>query len=423
METSRVVISPIIYIRIRSMRDSPLLPGLKAIHIPDNEIVDFPSIILFALGSSLDSVGLNNSAISQRNFYIPFITSLTSQPPRLTHLSLRGSGNISLEPVYHFTSLQRLEIRLSGTYLYPQTLRRVGNLANLSDLTLDVGASIPVTVPVDNRQIGSASTLSHFRMLRRLHIIGIPSAITRILDDINLVNLTTLVIEEASDSTRQESFWKRCFDQISMCQAIEDIEINQLTHRNWGHEYYSLSTSWLMSLLTLRNVESLVINGTAFSGEDEDFRSLARAFPKLKKLSVPPTYYSKGRTLACLYYFSRYCPELQEIKICIGYDILKNLDAVKNLPHLTTPVNHLEKLYITSQFGAIQSTDTIQVAEFLDVIFPSLSVLETYDSNKTEALNWAGIQQYRVALKATRIRAYNQAYNRAVSEMGIESNN
>jgi len=142
METPRVVISPIIYLRVCDICDSPLLPGLKAIYIPDNnDAIDFASAILLVLGASLNVVELNNSAISEKNFFIPFLTSLAAKSPQIGRLALRGTENISLEHVYRLTNLQRLEIRLSDTYLYPQTLRRLGNLVDLLDLTLDVGAS------------------------------------------------------------------------------------------------------------------------------------------------------------------------------------------------------------------------------------------------------------------------------------------
>jgi hypothetical protein len=71
------------------------------------------------------------------------MSSLASKSPKLAHLALRGAGNISLEPVYRLRNLQRLEIRLSDIYLYPQTVRRLGDMVNLLDLTLDVGTPIP----------------------------------------------------------------------------------------------------------------------------------------------------------------------------------------------------------------------------------------------------------------------------------------
>ena len=96
MEPPRVQvgISPIIYLRIRSMYDGILLPGLKAVYIPDNDPIDFPSIMLLVLasGASLDVVELNHRAISERNFFIPFLSSLVV--PQLGHLALRGTENI-----------------------------------------------------------------------------------------------------------------------------------------------------------------------------------------------------------------------------------------------------------------------------------------------------------------------------------------
>ncbi|KAF8802008.1 hypothetical protein BYT27DRAFT_6776524 [Phlegmacium glaucopus] len=419
MKPPRAVISPITYLRIRSMCDGPLLPGLKAIYIPDNTSIDLPSVVLVALGAPLNIVELNNSAISTRSFYIPFMTLLSSE---LGHLTLRARGheNISLEPVYRLTSLQRLEIRLSGTYLYPETLQRLGALVNLSDLTLDVGAFTPV--PGTDGRLPTSSPLSSRQSgkLRRLHIIGIPSSITRVLDDINLASLTTLVIDEMVNNNsggHTESFWRRCFDQISVCHAIEDIEINQSTNQ---YEQYSLSVSWFFSLLNLKNMRSLVINGSALSGSDDDFRQLAGAFPRMKKLVVPPECYSEGRTLACLFYFAQECPDLREIKIYVSFDIHKNLDALKKLPLPTTPVNHqLEKLYIHSQLGQIQPTHMVQIAQFLDHSFPNLSILETYNSDTTvtETSNWAGVQAIRRVIQTTRIHAFYRGKSELESEL------
>ena len=58
----------------------------------------------------------------------------------------------------------------------------------------------------------------------------------------------------------------------------------------------------------------------AFSGPDDDFRLLAGAsgFPKLKKFVV-------SGPLACLYYLSRECPDLREIKIALWSNISDNL--------------------------------------------------------------------------------------------------
>lgn len=87
IETPRitpVVISPIIHLRIRTLHHGPLLPALKAIYIqPDSGAVDFSSIILLASGAPLNVVELNNSAISERNFFIPFLSSLatSNKPP------------------------------------------------------------------------------------------------------------------------------------------------------------------------------------------------------------------------------------------------------------------------------------------------------------------------------------------------------
>ncbi|KAF8802007.1 hypothetical protein BYT27DRAFT_7113611 [Phlegmacium glaucopus] len=413
MEPSRVIIPPTTYLRICGLRDTCVLPGLTEIYIPDNTSLDLSSIMLLVLGAPLNAVELNNKAVSDRSFFMPFLTLLASKSPQIRHLTLRGTGNMPSKLAYWFTSLQRLEIRFSGTYLYPQTLRRLGNLTNLHDLTLDAGAAAPPPAIAISPPT-SPSSYGNFKSLRRLHVIGIPGSITRILDDINLTSLITLVIDETPEDAGRhtEISWKRLFNQISVCNAIEDIEINQHAQRRWGHEHFSLSTSWFSPLFNLKNVKNLVINGSALSGSDEDFRQLAGAFPKLRKLVVPPEYYSQGRTLACLFYFSQECPDLREIRISLISDVLSNLDAVKKLPPHTIPANHqhpLEKLYISAQFGQIQPTHMVPIAQFLDLVFPNISILEAYNnSTAVEISNWTGIQEIRVALQDTWLNVFRQ---------------
>ena len=393
------------------MCNGALLPGLRAIYIPDKRPISFPSVVLAALRAPLDFVELNNSAISASAFYIPFITSLASKSYQLRHLVLRGSEVLFLELVYRLTSLRRLELKLSRAYMYPQTLAYLGNMANLMDLTLDVNASTPVLgndrrlppfFPKNCRRLGK---------LRKLHVIGTPSSITCVFDGLNLAGLTALVIDETDNAEgRTETFWRRCFEQISVCQAIEDIEINQLTNRNRPHEHYSLSASWFLPTLNFENLKSLVITGSALSGSVRHFRQLTSSSPKLKKLIVSPRYYSKGRSLECLYYFAQRCPDLREIHICIAYDIHKNLDAINKLPMSANYQHPLEKLCIHSQFGQVQQiTHLVRIAEFLDLVFPNLPILETYDSKATEVPTWMGIQTIRVTLQTARINAFNQA--------------
>jgi hypothetical protein len=414
MEIPRVVISPNIYLCIRGMRDRPLLPCLKAIYMPDyNNAIDFASVILLAMGTSLDVVELNHSAISQEDFIL-FLTLLATKSPQLRRLVLRGTGNVSLEHVFCFTNLQHLEIRLSGTYLDPQTLRRLGKLDNLLDLTLDVRAS--ESAPALDTQLPIPFSSSHGR-LKSLHVIGNPSSIVRALTDISLASLSLnslmkVVIDELPGRSRPypnlKGFWVRCFEQLSVCRAIEDIEINQCDKWRFDH---SLSISWFNPLFDLKNLKSLVINGSALSGSDTDFHRLAYSFPKLQKLIVPPDHYSQGRTLACLPYFSQECPDLREIQIGLAFDIDKNIRAIQELSSTirTNRQHPLEKLYIGSAFGKIELTHTLQVAQFLDLHFPNLCILEPYQSEiTTEVTTWKGIQETRVVLRAARIDAVHQ---------------
>ena len=319
---------------------------------------------------------------------------------------------MSLELVSRFINLQSLDLRLSGTYLGSQFLQDLGKLDNLLDMTLDTSPSIGApTFLTKGSDLKPPSTTSTFIQLRKLHILGTPSSISRVLDDMHvLMNLNTLLIHETTDDSwpDAESSWKRCFAIISTFPAIEDIQITQLERPLWHHHnQYALSISCFYPLYKLNNVTSFVIKNSTLSGLDEDFRFLACAFPKLKKFVEPCAEYREGRTLASLYHFSQANRHLRELKISLAFDISDNLEAINQIGRsiIQDHQHPLESLHIASNFGSLNVPDMIQVAQFLDLIFPNLSTLKAYDTDTREVSSWTQIQQIRVALQASRIRA------------------
>jgi hypothetical protein len=410
MQSLPVAISPNIYLRISCMRDSPLLPGLRKMYIPNDTSLDLSSALFLASGSTFDMVQVDGNAISDRQFFIPFLSTLYVKSPGLRHLALRGVVNASVEHIYRFTKLQSLELRLCNPHLYPQLLQKLGQLRHLLDLTIDTGDSRNVAAAGRSHTNLTSIGDSKFRQLRQLQLFGTATSIDRILNEMNgLANLTTLKINEAWDGwagNSTDSSWRSSFQAISTFSAIEDIEITHALNRPRGQ--YVLSISTLAPLFRLDNMKSFVVNfnNAAMSASDEELRLLACAFPKLNKFIVPPSFHhTPGRSLACLYHFSQKCPDLQEIKIGLSSHIFDSLEAMKKLPH---PIvrNHrhpLKKLYIDSDFGQLKPTYLVRIARFLDLIFPNLSTLETDNSKLTEAANWAGIHELRLALQDARI--------------------
>jgi len=413
MDTPKIEISPRIYLRLHSICDSPLLPSLKEIYMPDqNNSVDLALVKPLASGTSLNNLSLNDRATSDADFFIPFLTLLATKSPQLLSLALSGTGDVALAPVFCFKNLQQLEIKLSRTYLCSQTLGRLGSLDNLLDLKLDASASD--SSPGDHALLPTPLPPC-YGMLRSFHIIGSPSSIARVVNYIRLPSLANLVIDELPGNTNAhpKPFWVSCFQQLSRSQAIEQVEINQCERWELDH---SLSISWLDPLLDLKNMKSLVINGSSLSGSDQDICRLAHSFHKLQKLGLPPNDHSQRRTLACLPYFSQKCPDLQEIKIAVSLDIMDNLLAIRALPDTIcgNGQHPLKGLHITSEFGDINIIDTIKVAQFLDLYFPNLFILEYYEPyissasyhpGSTEASTWEGIHLVRMALQTARIDA------------------
>ena len=246
------------------------------------------------------------------------------------------------------------------------------------------------------------------RQLRHLQILGTTAPIHCILDELKgLANLSTLKIDRESDTALWgiqiedqdiSETWKSFFEVISTFSAVEDIEIYNLSRE-------SISASSLASLFRLDNLKSFVINDSIIlSGSDDDFRLLAGGFPKLKKFVFPRPLLSDRRTLVCLYFLSRDCPDLRGVAITLLSNISENLNAIKELPHPIIRNHHpLEKIYIDSDFGQLQPIQLVQVARFLDLIFPNLSTLETNKSKSTEAANWAGIHELHSALREARM--------------------
>ena len=411
LERLHIVISPHVYLRIRSLRprDTPLLPGLQQIYIPNdlNTSFDFSPALLLASDSSLNSIHLHNSATSDRQFCIPFLFLLSVNSPNLTHLTLLGTVHMSLELVFCFKNLQSLDLRFSGTFLDSQFLQDLGKLDNLLDLTLDTGPSIdaPTTRSLMKQSdLTLAPTNSTFKQLRKLYILGTPSSIGRVLDGMHvLMNLTTLLIHEKPDDLRRhtESSWKHCFEIISAFPAIKNIHVIQ----SESSPGYRLSTSCFYPLYQLNNLTSFVIKNGTLSGSDEDFRLLACAFPNLTTFVEPCAEYrgaGPGRTLACLFHFSQANRQLRNLKISLGFDISDNLKAINDIGRPIFQNHPLESLHISSNFGSLNLPDTIQVAQFLDLIFPKLSTLKAYCSDTYEVSNWTKIEQIRVALQAAR---------------------
>ena len=426
MERIHIVISPHVHLLIRSLRhrDNPLLPGLKEICIPTctpewgiSESLDFSSALLLASDSPLKFIHLEFNATSNSQFCIPFLILLSVNSPNLTHLTLYGTAKLSLEFVICFRNLQILDLRLSGTYLNSQFLQDLGKLDNLLDLTLETNRSYN-RAPVEQSDL-TPSTKSTFIQLRRLHILGDLRSISRVLDYMyNLMNLTTLLIHDTDGGSWNETDnpWNRCFANISTFPAIEDIRITQ----SEDDRYYALSISSFYPLYKLNNMTSFVIKKSLLRGSDDDFRFLACAFPKLEKFVEPRVKYIEGRTLACLFHFSQANRHLRKLKISVAFDISHNLKAINLIGRPTIIQDQqqpLESLHISSNFGTLNESDMVQVAEFLDLIFPNLTTLKAYGS-LYEISSWRQIQEIRVALQASRIKASSSSTTISSNDSG-----
>ncbi|KAF8153364.1 hypothetical protein B0H34DRAFT_723246 [Crassisporium funariophilum] len=385
MEPLPSSISQDVYLQIQRIRSTHLLPALRELRIPDNSSIHLSSTFLLPT-EHLKMIELNNNAISNSQFIRQFLPSLSVTSPNLTHLILRGTATISLDLITRFTRLRTLEIQLSGTYLYPQNMEDLGNLEDLVELTLDVGPVNPTLAPIRTRrqQTSNEDNVAvpprKFHQVRRLRLIGTPMSMSRVLDHMELKMLETVVIDEVQDQSGSQpgNFWLRCFERLSASHFVTSIEINQAPQRTRGHDQNSLDLAWISPLFVLSRVERLAITGGSLTGSDGSYRNLTKAFPALRTFIIPPAHHSHGMTLRSLSYFSQNCPNLQELKVCFGYNIAQNITALKDTQ--VSPRHHhaLRNISVASQFGSFPVAQMVEVAQFLVCAFPNLTAIKQY---------------------------------------------
>jgi len=418
-------ISPFTYLRLSRLKDGPLIPSLKELHIPPDLSMDLtmPFIIL---SSQIQVLELNKNTVDNDEFFGSFFASVVTDSPHLRKLTLRGNSQIDVQPVLRLKSLRNLELYLPLVYFSSLFLQELGNLESLVELTLHVGTSAlpPAGAPSGparggkkgkgGKKIGSFPAVGRspspfstplYPSLRKVRIIGSPMSMPRIMRYLSFKFLDSFTIEENGERSDMGTgpFWMDCLETLaSSAHTIKTITINQQGPDPWGnHTNAPLSAPLITPLLNLYSLEVLEINNSSFSWCNSDFLDMVSALPNLKRLLLPGSCADSSPTLMALWNPSTISPKLEELRICIfnnetSQSIPNDLPSIR-IRHQDSH-HFLRKLYISSSFGQLSDLDVIQVGRLFNCAFPNLQIIAGFGPYEDRE-SWARVDAFRGALQ------------------------
>ncbi|KAG2006788.1 hypothetical protein CC2G_014534 [Coprinopsis cinerea AmutBmut pab1-1] len=352
-----------------------LFPSLHSVTVVCDSTCDYSSIFL-AIRPTLEKVeirGVGSSSPRDVQCIQQLLLALSLQATGLKHLALKGEGTEALAPtlfhVHTFKALSSLTIDLSSLAIPLAVLNGLRALRDLKSLTLFAGTTSATSSPLPLRQVTRGSpplpdSLA-FPTLMELNLHGSASGFLRALSVVDLGDVQKIELRIAEESDSHQ--WRDCFHLIAAgCRQLRSIKVTPSPCFR-GSCHFSLPI--IEPLLDILSLTHLNLNVTSLSFSNGLISTIASSFPNLKVLSLPSTPASEYPDLGCLKFLGA-CKRLQWARLCLRL----NPDASS---HGMVPNQSLTTLYIgdaVTQSLGIQ--DCLSIAEFLDLMFPSLVTLE-----------------------------------------------
>ncbi|KAF9531248.1 hypothetical protein CPB83DRAFT_849635 [Crepidotus variabilis] len=408
LDSKGPAISPFVYMMLSRARSSPILPALKELRLLDNHPGNLSDAFL-SMGPNVEVLEFGETIVTNTEFLTPFILTALQQSSVINEFRLRGSHTIDLRFVSKFSSLRRLELKLTNTHLTPQFFTALGHLDDLSDIQIHVGAPLPTAAPVTLRKEASGLSSSRrsrkhkFRSLKSFSATGSISLLSRLLEFVELRNVTSFRIQEEANSTGiAESHWNQCFQSLSTSTQLEELEIVQFQQTN-SYAGVCLEARWMTPLCSLSHLKTLAVKNASFGSSDTDISTLISSFPLLKTLILPEICHaSNGSFMSTdsLINIANGCPLLEELRIPIGEKFLsaRILGAFQNqlIDSLKRP---LRTLTISTSFGRLPNPDVVLLAQ---LVFRTFSYLHTLEGSGPNAANesWPQVREIYQAIQA-----------------------
>ena len=380
-------VHPSTYLRIGQLFSSGLFPSLRHLSydLDYYNKMSYFQIFLHLVSPLLDSLELSDIKDVENTIVGPFLASLSSQMLRrivLTNGKL--SGDILKKSIVHFKHLRSIELLDAVSMENFVVWEVLGTLPSLEDvILLDTNPHLTHAQGPESSNSRSGGP-RYFEALKSLHVTSSFIFIRHLLGFIDSPCLKSIkiypVIYHLPDQLEPEDLFTPSMTLISSkwSQSLKNLVIS--SSPSGRTERYSISKC-LILLKNLRNMQTFFLDWRMKTLDDDD-EMMVMSWPKLKTLNLNQTQVS----LLTLMEIAKNCPELRHLHIQLDTSYIPHFDtSSKSLHH------SLEDLTVGRAHPSTISTKTtlecqIKVARYLDLIFPYLKSIKSYD------VFWSGIR-------------------------------
>ena len=397
-------VHPTTYFRIAQHQSSALFPSLRHL-LYDLGDPSYPDPHIFFFQSPLlDSLEILNIGGFEHTIVGPFLASLSSQV--LSHISLscgRMPRDILKKSIvhWHFKQLRSLELTDAILLTDFTILEVIGSLPSLTHFSLTaldfVSHPTEKSPEISTRQSGGSK---YFDALESLYVMGTIFLIQNLLGFIDSLCLKSIEIYPLIDDIRHEheleviltpsmtivaSKWSQSLKNLAIRRTRIDSDRSVPIYQ------------CLMPLTGLHEMESFHLEYWTMKNMDDVMRRLVMSWPKLRTLIVNVCQRPHDQpliSLSTLWIIVENCPELRHLEIPLDTSTIPPSDTSnsKSLRHnleVLTAWGHKDLDEPPSDTITTQEMlgYQIQVARYLDLIFPFLKSIEV----EFDDVTWSGI--------------------------------
>ncbi|KAJ7608573.1 hypothetical protein DFH06DRAFT_1111100 [Mycena polygramma] len=314
---------------------------------------------------------LTDISIECQPIHLSLLSSIARTCPALRDITLEVPSGHSSEVLPPLSDLMRRlpnmqSVQLKLPDLVWETIRDIASVRNLELLQLK---SLPLA---PDPRLYSALRIPGFSALRTLEIQGVPVCAAQLFlgmfRDISLevldLSMRCCVLTGATKSFHS-----------SIAAAVTHSSLTYLILDHAGDEAptssessYNFEDSCIRPLLCFNNLIHVSITSPlGFSITNSMVEEMAQAWPHVEKLSlIPLAQHERPRlTLVCLTSLAKHCPRLNSLAISFEAAVVP-------------PISTSQRFLFTFEvMNSHVSSDTLDVARFLEAMFPDLSYITT----------------------------------------------
>ncbi|KAI0656238.1 hypothetical protein C8Q70DRAFT_922042 [Cubamyces menziesii] len=360
--------------------------------------------LLMVVSPSLQSLELStarsiprpNGMLPPPNDYTPsepLFVGLPAAAPYLRRLVISGRqlpSTIVYPHIVGFTRLRELNLYNDLCAVRPADLCLI--LEAFPDLEL-----LSTQVKDFSNPARAASSTS----LRELRLNGTPADLAGLLSPSGLDAPFLASLSLNIDGVAYTASHQHCLEALSLANfaptlrtlVLATVVRDEPVPTDVSLEHYTTLVGPLMRLAHLEDVELRILN-TWLNLADEDVLAIARAWRRLQRLILSYIPTDSVPDMTVLRHFAAHCPDLRELVLtkvrippaldvpapAIAETVNSARSAAKTAtagPEKGTGMHPLRKLDLRLTFATRDPINTLEVARFIDALFPRLEVAAT----------------------------------------------